>query len=92
MQSPISKTHRLRFRKKFIRVKSSGVLSFDKFTGLPAAFTQRITVFFGCGVVFGSIVETEKIHEAYIVRRFDGAVTNQFVVDKDLYEDWFLQF
>ena len=70
-----------------LRSKSSGVLSFGKFVGLPAAFTQRIMVFFGCEAVFSSTLEAEKICEGYIVQCYDGAVTSQFVIDKDLCED-----
>ena len=70
-----------------LRSKSSGVLSFGNFADLPAAFTQRIMVFFSYEAVFGSTVEAEKIREGYIVRCFDGAVSSQFVIDKDLCED-----
>ena len=43
-------------------------------------------IFFGCEAVFGSTLEAEKISEGYKVRCFDGAVTSQFVIDKDLCE------
>ena len=63
-----------------LKSKSSGVLSLGKFSGLPAAFTQRIMDFFGCEVLFGSTEEAEKIREGYIVRCFDGAITSQLVI------------
>ena len=70
-----------------LRSKSSGVLSFSKFADLQPSHIQRIMVFFDYESLFGSTVEAEKIREGYIARCFNGAITSQFVIDKDLCED-----